>query len=260
MVSKSSLYRKQKRERGLCLHCTSPAVEGKSYCVVHRAKTIAHKRKRAALIQQTVGRHPNTILAQKYKRIVMEHYGPGCRACGETILAFLTLDHIHDNGSVERRNGLRGGSNLYSRLITQGFPDGFQCLCWNCNHLKEYHRVKSSPATAKAAYRHNYKKKLATDVFSAYGSRCSCCGLDDQRLLTVDHINGGGKQHLKALKANPAKFYCWLRTNKYPEGFRILCRNCNSGRSVNGGCCPHAPVSGQGPAVNQPPYRRSNSR
>ena len=33
--------------------------------------------------------------------------------------------------------------------------------------------------------------------------------------------------------------YGWLRRNSYPEGFQVLCHNCNLGKKINGGVCPH---------------------
>ncbi len=33
--------------------------------------------------------------------------------------------------------------------------------------------------------------------------------------------------------------YRWIIKNNFPEEFQILCFNCNSGRHINGGICPH---------------------
>lgn len=33
--------------------------------------------------------------------------------------------------------------------------------------------------------------------------------------------------------------YRWLKDQGFPEGFRVLCHNCNQGRESNGGICPH---------------------
>ncbi len=52
------------------------------------------------------------------------------------ILVCLTLDHIHNNGGEERRNGLYGGERMYRRLAREGYPEGFQVLCYNCNIAK----------------------------------------------------------------------------------------------------------------------------
>jgi len=69
---------------------------------------------------------------------------------------------------------------------------------------------------------------------------CNCCGEKEMRFLTVDHIAGGGRQHLKSLRMmGGSSFYYWLLKNNFPKGYQILCFNCNMGRAKNGGLCPH---------------------
>jgi len=31
----------------------------------------------------------------------------------------------------------------------------------------------------------------------------------------------------------------WLKKNNYPDGFQVLCMNCNLGKQRNNGVCPH---------------------
>lgn len=54
--------------------------------------------------------------------------------------------------------------------------------------------------------------------------RCVKCGFTDVRALTLDHVNGGGNQHRKELKG--ASIYRWIVNHNFPEGFQILCMNC----------------------------------
>jgi hypothetical protein len=62
---------------------------------------------------------------------------PACACCGETMLVFLTLDHEGGNGAEARRAAeSRGGITYYRRLVREGFPPGYQVLCWNCNLAK----------------------------------------------------------------------------------------------------------------------------
>lgn len=56
---------------------------------------------------------------------------PSCKCCGETLLVFLTIDHINGGGSKHYT-----GSKLYLWLRQCGYPNGFQVLCWNCNSAK----------------------------------------------------------------------------------------------------------------------------
>ena len=77
-------------------------------------------------------------------------------------------------------------------------------------------------------------------VISAYGDKCACCGESDIRFLTIDHVNGGGNRHIKELKEKlHTSFYTWLIREGFPEGFQVLCWNCNMGRAKNNGICPH---------------------
>ena len=34
--------------------------------------------------------------------------------------------------------------------------------------------------------------------------------------------------------------YIWLKNNNFPEGFQVLCFNCNCGKARNKGICPHS--------------------
>ncbi len=60
------------------------------------------------------------------------------------------------------------------------------------------------------------------------GQLCSICGYNDIRSLTIDHIFSGGRKHREeTTKRGGYSFYLWLRRNGYPEGYRVLCANCN---------------------------------
>lgn len=55
---------------------------------------------------------------------------------------------------------------------------------------------------------------------------CESCNEDDMVVLSVNHINGNGTRHRKAIGFGGIKFYRWLIKNNYPEGYNILCMNC----------------------------------
>lgn len=84
-------------------------------------------------------------------------------------------------------------------------------------------------------------RSLRLEVLAAYGGAkpiCKCCGEDMEEFLAIDHINGGGSKQLKELKKRGSSFYTWLKQNKFPKGFQILCHNCNFAKSRYNGC-PH---------------------
>ena len=66
---------------------------------------------------------------------VIDAYGGKCVCCGEDAYEFMTIDHKHNDGYVDRKWGR--GTNLYKFLRRLGYPkDRFQLLCWNCNCAK----------------------------------------------------------------------------------------------------------------------------
>jgi hypothetical protein len=80
--------------------------------------------------------------------------------------------------------------------------------------------------------------KLRLEVLTYYSQRdlpeCVCCGEQTIAFLAIDHINGGGRQHRKAIHNT----YEWIKKNDFPDGFQTLCHNCNQARHLQG-YCPH---------------------
>jgi hypothetical protein len=79
---------------------------------------------------------------------------------------------------------------------------------------------------------------LRLTVLKHYGGdppRCACCGELFAEFLSLDHINGGGRQHRKTIAM---RWWEWLIKHDLPEGFRVLCHNCNQAIGVYG-YCPH---------------------
>lgn len=101
---------------------------------------------------------------------------------------------------------------------------------------------KRNPETVKKN-RQKTRDKLRSDVLTAYGHKCKCCGEDKKEFLAIDHILGGGNQHRKSLHPNASAqtFYTWLRKNNYPKEFQVLCHNCNSAKEYYKICPHHRP-------------------
>ncbi len=57
-----------------------------------------------------------------------------CACCGETEEAFLSLDHIANDGAEHRREVSH--QKIYKWMARNGYPAGFQVLCMNCNFGK----------------------------------------------------------------------------------------------------------------------------
>jgi hypothetical protein len=82
-----------------------------------------------------------------------------------------------------------------------------------------------------------YRKLLREELFQIYGDTCSCCGEFNQRLLTLDHINNDG--NLERKEKPTIKIYKDAIENINLNKYQILCYNCNMGKYLNKGICPH---------------------
>lgn len=88
------------------------------------------------------------------------------------------------------------------------------------------------------AFRKENLQQKRLEVIKAYGGKCNCCGEKAERFLSIDHINNDGKQeHGRGLA-----FYYRIIKEGFPDRLTILCFNCNIGRALNGGVCPHKSV------------------
>ena len=80
----------------------------------------------------------NVLQRKEIRRKVMAHYSHNtirCSCCGEQTIEFLAIDHVYDNGNIERRK-YKSDLTEWRYLIRSGFPDGYQVLCHNCNFAK----------------------------------------------------------------------------------------------------------------------------
>ena len=97
-------------------------------------------------------------------------------------------------------------------------------LCLYCKECElERYKTYREDHSMRQKKRINKNKNI---VFSHYGNKCALCNCTIREFLTIDHIKGGGAKHRKELKRSGPFFYSWLIKNLFPDGFRILCWNC----------------------------------
>jgi hypothetical protein len=87
-----------------------------------------------------------------------------------------------------------------------------------------------------------YRTNLKLKVFIHYCNgqpycQCPKCNETNVKFLTLDHINGGGNEQRRKLGSSTA-IYKWIIENNFPEGYQVLCANCNFGKRMYG-VCPH---------------------
>lgn len=76
--------------------------------------------------------------------------------------------------------------------------------------------------------------------YSGDPPECLCCKESRLEFLCIDHIDGSGNKHRKVVAKTYGSIFRWLTVNGFPEGYRVLCYNCNSSLG-HYGYCPHNP-------------------
>jgi hypothetical protein len=110
--------------------------------------------------------------------------------------------------------------------------------------------IEKMRAKNKAQRLKHREKRLATqraksatlklETFEAYGgAKCYCCGETQLMFLAIDHMNNDGYEHRMKIKRQGNQLYAWLKREGFPAGYQVACHNCNHGRYLNGGLCPH---------------------
>lgn len=86
-----------------------------------------------------------------------------------------------------------------------------------------------------------YTKNLKNKFFEMYGNKCSCCGENNIKFLTLQHINNDGSNERgknRSSNRDNRKSYR-IATKEYkPDKYETLCWNCNCASFIYG-ICPH---------------------
>lgn len=113
--------------------------------------------------------------------------------------------------------------------------------CKKCSYKQNNAwRQKNPQKWNKIIYKSQKKirSNVRKQVLTHYGGdppKCACCEETELNFLSLDHINGGGKKHRKAIGSH---FFEWIIKNNFPHGFEVLCFNCNYAKGFFG-ICPH---------------------
>lgn len=139
-----------------------------------------------------------------------------CNFCGET----KALDEFPPSGGGYRRRKCRACYAPISR-----------------EKAAAYHALHRERRLTTLRDRYEQDK---VKVLAHYGSRCACCSEGELLFLTIDHIDNGGYRFRKKNNGSSHNnIYRWLVRNGFPDGYQVLCVNCNQGKHRNGGVCPH---------------------
>lgn len=145
----SIYFRKDRNRRTISSFCKSCAAKNTYNYTQQNKDKVEFKEKRKKLDKKRTLSGINSTLAKdrykKYKKIVFDNYGNVCSCCGETEIAFLTIEHTLHNGKQHR---VSKKSAIYKDIIDKGFPSDLTLFCSNCNFATRYgqpcpHQVKN---------------------------------------------------------------------------------------------------------------------
>lgn len=222
-----------RKSAGLCVRCKNSASPGRTLCDHHlrEVKTKREKRRRrgcciwcSARAEPGLSKCRRHIEKSKISQQSRVDVGK-CRRCRAP--AEPSRRHcgpcLKDRGREQREQVARCKAEglCYSCKV----PSGGKSECDRCRERSK-----------------GYRRALKIETMNAYGGcRCVCCGESRIEFLTLEHPNGDGARHRRAL-GNPKsiQFYRILREMGFPQDppMVVNCYNCNFSRGAFG-VCPH---------------------
>jgi hypothetical protein len=135
----------------------------------------------------------------------------------------------------------KGGKDLYCKRAYAKVKADPEKFALRREQRKEWTKTKRENEPewweVQKAKKRSEAMRYRERVLNHYGHKCACCGEDRYEFLSVDHMNGDGAAHRRVIGGGKA-IYRWLVKHNFPDGFQILCHNCNFAMGAYG-YCPH---------------------
>lgn len=123
-------FRAKMRKQGLCSVCCKSMDKPAGLCRDCTDRRNAYYRTDEGKEKRRVHRKG---YRSRLRNAVLDGYGAFCKCCNEQDRRFLTLDHVNNDGNIERNGQHTCSHKQYTRLIEAGFPPHMQVYCYNCN-------------------------------------------------------------------------------------------------------------------------------
>jgi len=143
-------------------------------------------------------------------------------------------------------------------IVRQGYNKDWRMRNPDQRRLIDKRAIARKPEYYRALKKYchyMWRERLRRAVFGHYSNnafKCACCGESEQDFLVIDHIQGNGNEHRRAvfgtINAGGYRMHRWLVKQGFPQGFQLLCSNCNSSRGKHGECIhKKTPIAPQKP-------------
>lgn len=203
------------KTRIVCLSCSDSPLEGRSRC-----RSCLNRSAESAARYRT--NHPERIKDSSQRdriNLLAEGLCISCRRFPSLPKRTRCADCLKKHrDQIERKRASRREKGVCRQC---GSYSGSRAHCRNCLDLINIR-----------------DRALRNEVLIAYGNKCTCCGESERSFLQIDHKVGKGRSdRLAGLYS--ARWYRWLKNHDFPADYQLLCANCNWGKHLNGGICPH---------------------
>lgn len=148
---KRAELRQERINLGLCVSCGLNKKDDSKYCEAcliknREASKKWYKNQSSSYHRQRDKKYKNTSKAKiarnkylkrkraEFKKIILEKYGCACECCKEANPAFLTIDHVNQDGYKDNQNRMK----MLRNLAKKPKLDNFRILCYNCNCAREH--------------------------------------------------------------------------------------------------------------------------
>lgn len=98
---------------------------------------------------------------------------------------------------------------------------GRMAACKECQ--KTYPSRRASTSASRKGRQVRYRLKMRREALDTLGGRCIRCGIGDERVLQIDHIDGGGCQEQRMIGSHGVH----KRVIEGVTGYQLLCANCH---------------------------------
>lgn len=131
--------------------------------------------------------------------------------------------NLSPKGQRRIRTHCRNGHSISeSRLTPKGY---LRCKSCEKRGRNKYYKAHPERNKINALNDRRLRKEKRQDIITFLGGKCKVCGIDDERVLQIDHVNGGGTKESKILSYVGARY---KRIKINPKEYQLLCANHNA--------------------------------